>query len=300
MINTFRIIFLFWGLSFGLVMNASARDQKLSQLLSQMQTGTVSQFAEKLQRVKINKRSLAERRDLIFAAIDQQQTPWIKELIRQGLKPNEAFPTTLDHETLLMTPLLYAVSSRSPSHVVEALLDAGADASLSQEGILPLNFALSLGQYDTARLLLKRGAKADAADSITAMTPLMELVLSTSQSSNRQAVYRLMDELIEKGADINARNKRQSTALSWAALQMDQELVAALIQRGAKPNLADVDGTTPLHIAARKGDSATMSLLLKAGANACLKNQKGLMPQDLLKRPEQDPMYVQLSKACRP
>lgn len=283
-----------------LIEEAEAQDRKIAELLTQVKSGTVSEFATKLRQIKFSRLTPDQRQELILTAILNRRDDWIRELLQQGFDANEVFSIKSEDEPFLITPLLYAIASRAPLSVVESLVMAGADVSLGQEGLIPLNFALSRGEYETAQLLLEHGANANEAEQYSGKTPLMELIISAPQSSNRQAVYQLMDKLIEKGADINARDKRGYTAISWAVRQMDQKLVTALLQRGAQPNLTNVDGSTPLHLAAIYGDSAIVALLLQAGADACQQNKAGLTPQDMPIRPEQEHLYLQLFRVCSP
>jgi ankyrin repeat protein len=58
----------------------------------------------------------------------------------------------------------------------------------------------------------------------------------------------LVRELLERGADPNARNDEGATALMWAP--PDLEKTRLLLDRGADPNVRSADGRTPLLIAA--------------------------------------------------
>lgn len=55
--------------------------------------------------------------------------------------------------------------------------------------------------------------------------------------------------LLDKGADINARNDIQNTPLHEAAWHGHLETVKFLLEKGANPNLTAVDGKTPLALA---------------------------------------------------
>lgn len=75
-----------------------------------------------------------------------------------------------------------------------------------------------------------------------------------------------MQLLMDKGADVNAKNTFGSTALIRAAA--DQRKAKMLIDRGADVNAASKLGHTPLLIAAMSDPSAaTVKLMLAKGAN---------------------------------
>lgn len=75
-----------------------------------------------------------------------------------------------------------------------------------------------------------------------------------------------MQLLMDKGAEVNAKNTFLSTALIWAAA--DPRKAKMLIDRGADVNAASKLGHTPLLVAALSDPSiATVKLLLAKGAN---------------------------------
>src|SRR5215212_4933517 len=55
--------------------------------------------------------------------------------------------------------------------------------------------------------------------------------------------------------------------LHWAAYQQDVAVVERLLRKGADPNARNAYGVTPLSLAATTGHAALIEKLLKAGAN---------------------------------
>jgi uncharacterized protein len=82
-------------------------------------------------------------------------------------------------------------------------------------------------------------------------------------------------QLVRKGADVNAKSADGSTALHFAARAGDEALVTALLKAGADANVANRYGVTPLMEAAASQPSAVAALLLKAGANPNVSIGKG-------------------------
>ena len=73
---------------------------------------------------------------------------------------------------------------------------------------------------------------------------------------------------LEKGADINARNKNKMTALMVAAMYNNSpEVIDALVEHGADINAQNHKGNTALIFAAMMNDTEVVRALLKAGAN---------------------------------
>ena len=99
-------------------------------------------------------------------------------------------------------------------------------------------------------------------------TPLMLAVVKGDAAS--------VKALLASGADVNARNNAQATALLWAADNLEE--TELLLEHGADVNAASTDGRTALTIASGiSGDSAVVKLLLEHGANP---NPKGRSPGD--------------------
>jgi N-acyl-D-amino-acid deacylase len=83
--------------------------------------------------------------------------------------------------------------------------------------------------------------------------------------------------LIDKGADVNAKNRRSSTPLHWAI--HDEAKVRLLLAKGANVNAKQAQGRTPLYLAAMLGKSGpTMRLLFTRGADPNLASANGQTP----------------------
>ena len=72
--------------------------------------------------------------------------------------------------------------------------------------------------------------------------------------------------LLDKGADIEARDKDDGTALSWSAVKGHTEAVALLLDKGADIEEED-NGWRALHSAASAGHTEMVELLLDRGAD---------------------------------
>jgi uncharacterized protein len=84
--------------------------------------------------------------------------------------------------------------------------------------------------------------------------------------------------LLEKGADVRAREVDGTTALHYAAHYDDADLVKRLLEAGADAKAVNDYGATPLGEAAVTGDPAIIKALLAAGADAKATNQEGQTP----------------------
>lgn len=83
---------------------------------------------------------------------------------------------------------------------------------------------------------------------------------------------------MNNGADINAGDGNQDTALHWAVFKNNEACVKLLLERGAFVDARDYNNDTPLSWAARKGNFEVMKLLLDYNACVNLRNAKGETP----------------------
>jgi len=85
----------------------------------------------------------------------------------------------------------------------------------------------------------------------------------------------LINQYIEKKADLNAMDNYGYTPLKRAVDSGHLEAVKALLQGGANPNVKDRDGSTVLLLAAQSGQKDIVEALLAAKADANAKNSAG-------------------------
>lgn len=117
-------------------------------------------------------------------------------------------------------------------------------------------------------------------------TPLMNATWRPKTKQFREDSVRF---LIEHGADVNAVNEYNHSAIFWACWFASVQTVRFLINAGADVNVQhDNSGNTPLHIAHQRdeGNLEICKLLIEAGANVNAVNEDGYTP--LLKALEDD------------
>jgi uncharacterized protein len=115
---------------------------------------------------------------------------------------------------------------------------------------------------------------------VLALTALLRAAASApvadaAMDGNRDAVK----ALLKQAADVNAAQGDGMTALHWAAMKNDADLVQTLLYAGANVRATTrIGGYTPLLLAAKNGSADAMAPLVKAGANVNAATANGTTP----------------------
>ncbi len=182
------------------------------------------------------------------------------------------------------TPLHYAVFGGS-REVVAALLDAGAPADplvplgdMASRYISPLHLAAHYGDLAICELLVVRGADVNSklpSEGKSWIDPVLRIPLHHATESGNG---RLVEFLLNHGAEVGAVDSEGQTPLHGAAEFGDAAMVETLLARGTPVNAADKGGRTALYHAAERRDLAMVKTLLSYGANPDGKDRDGQTP----------------------
>ena len=80
---------------------------------------------------------------------------------------------------------------------------------------------------------------------------------------SKQKSYEKIKQLIEKGADVSAKDKNGNTPLHAAAARDNPEIVSMLIGKGSDRNAVNSEGKTPLALSQEKKLAKNIKLLSK-------------------------------------
>ncbi|VUC31204.1 unnamed protein product [Clonostachys rosea] len=192
-------------------------------------------------------------------------------------------------KTYELTPLLWAVKADSHD-TVNVLLEKGADVDAktpSKETALAV--AARSGYTSVAKLLLEKGASFDVKDedqksplllaAISGHTEMARLLLDLGAGFGDEGMQKslcraaesgktsMIELLIERGGDVDTKDKGGRTLLILAAKSGHEDTVKCLVEMSAKIEEADKKGRTALSWAAGDGNLETVEYLVGKGAD---------------------------------
>jgi ankyrin repeat protein len=198
-----------------------------------------------------NKHASVSAQDLqgetpLHHAIIQRSPAMVGLLIAHGADAN-----TRDRDG--WTPLMTAAYCNDAADVRVLVAHGGDPNAVSAQNFTPLGIAAQYGKDQAAVALIEAGADPGRPIGDAGYTPLMLATANHAQG--------MVQALIRKGADVNARNSGGITALMIAAANGRADMVELLMQAGANVKAQSERGDTALSIARAKGDDQVTRLL---------------------------------------
>ena len=170
------------------------------------------------------------------------------------------------------TPLMSACCQEHEG-CVRALLDAGADQSITVEGMTALQWSEEKGSIKIAKVLWNFSGASDVA---AWDQPIVHEALCIAVSSNDLHSVRLLLSEAAAGGLADAVNAAGLPALICAAMHGHVEMATLLIERGAGVNgVHHASGATPLAQACAHGHVSLAKMLLDRGASAGMVDRSG-------------------------
>ena len=162
-------------------------------------------------------------------------------------------------------PFLIALPSGNLS-AIEKCLDEGYDVNSKDEfGETVLEYALTLGDIQVAKLLIDRGA--DVNEVVVGNTKLHLLAINMYRLTEEDRLE-IIQYLLEHGADPNLLNDENETPLSLGVKDsITPEILECLLGYGADPNYTTGDYTPLLYVVQDPDKNELVRVLLENGAD---------------------------------
>ena len=178
------------------------------------------------------------------------------------------------------------------SDIVKLLVNASADVNTKdKKGITPLHSALFPPHEDDEvfhddlyknktqiiEILLTVNADVNAQDN-AGLTPLMHLSMLYGRYKSitgTQFISQILELFSKTNIYLNLQDVGGMTALSWAASESNENVVAWLIQNKADVHLKDNNGMTALLWAAMEGNADIVRMLINTDVDVNTKNTAG-------------------------
>ncbi|MEM4366883.1 MAG: ankyrin repeat domain-containing protein [Candidatus Anstonellales archaeon] len=183
------------------------------------------------------------------------------------LKNPERLLNQLEHELILAAREGYLERCK------DAVAKGASVNAVGLDGWTPLMEAVFSGKEDVVKALISMGACIEQKN-CDGDTALIIAVWSDSE--------KIASILLDAGADPNAKRKSGMTALMFAAIN-SPKLIEPLVKKGANIDATDCMQRTALMIAAIWGNKEGCIELMRLGANPLLQDNEGRMAEDLAK-----------------
>lgn len=142
-----------------------------------------------------------------------------------------------------------------------------ANVVATPEEIAARDQAIARGDLEGLKKLFEAKPSLVHGETGAKLSPLHQAIL------RRQS--KIVTELLERGADVQAPDSSARTPLHLAVERADAGIVQELLRRKADPTKRDRIGWTPLHHAAAKNRMEIATLLLDSGMDPNLRSELG-------------------------
>ncbi|WP_295153798.1 ankyrin repeat domain-containing protein [uncultured Brachyspira sp.] len=220
---------------------------------------------------EINTNEIEEIKDYYSSYTDEEIIDFIKEgdfkTIKQLIESKIIDVNyNLDIDEYFKSTILIQAIKYKQTDIINYLLENNADVNLALGYSTPLIEAILMHDRELALKLIDLGADVNLAAELTGFTPLTASAILHDIT--------ITELLIEKNADIEARDDNDINALIYAVNFDNEDMVKLLLEKGADANtVAKIENEhtdispTPLMNAAYKGNTNIINMLLENNAD---------------------------------
>ena len=200
--------------------------------------------------------------EIVQKILDSGDTAALQKLIDAGLDVNSR---DADGNTMLF----YLLTHYADLDMAKTLINAGADVNLpSANGLTPLLVATAIAAE------LQQTQPATTNDN-NLNAEIQRANFNEQQNFLLKRSQKLLQLLIDNGADVNQETPRGTPLMSAATSDLNAPLIEILLKADANVNQQDRFGRTALFYAAAFGCDTVSTMLLKAGADIRITDNDG-------------------------
>jgi ankyrin repeat protein/CHAT domain-containing protein len=238
-----------------------------------------------------------------MSAAENENINKVKQYLEEGINPSLSLPGDDGWQAL------HFAAREGNLELIKILLNHNAEVNTfcETDGVqyTPLMLAVYNDDFLTAMQLVEQGANPDlsneSGESARSLAKDMELERHSLLFDDKDKAYNdymqkqgLIDavkntdltefkQLIEKGYDVNQKDKFGWTALHYAARDNKTEFARMLLENDADPDIQKDDGYTAFMLAARNNQIPMLKLLIEYKADSALKDKNGKTAIDIAK-----------------
>ena len=212
--------------------------------------------------VEFNAKDNSQQKEL-YKALSNGHANIVELLLSKGADVNKRASPMIGMNREIYSPLGIAIK-KGNLPIVKILLMYSANPNIQcRSNDYPLEFALSFGHTEIAKLLLEHGADINQGTFLE-QTPLHYF----------RGQLEIVKFLIEHGANVNQRDELGYTPLHFAAADGYLETLLFLIKHNANINSASNYEGTPLHGAVKNCREQIVDTLLQNGCEVNIKEHR--------------------------
>jgi len=212
----------------------------------------------------------------------------VHKAIRSGISPQQLNKLLrkgqlVDQVDAKGQTCLHLSVSRGMLEIIHVLLKRGANPNLQDNnGFTPLHCAAIEKQLESCKLLLTESKTINVNTENFENSSVLHYLARVPVTDENVVLFRcILDMLIKKGINVNAKNKQHEAPIHFACMTSNVSVVAFLLERGADYNIKTALGETPLHYAVRCESTKLVRMLMENGADPTETALDGSTPVDI-------------------
>lgn len=171
------------------------------------------------------------------------------------------------------TPIFLALEHYDRMDFLQTLINKGADLNARSNGITPLYKAVELNKIQVVALFVKNGADPSIPNHDG------QIPLAIAVTNNAEAIAgMLLYASSQAEQDASWKNHLGEPVILMAAQKGQGNVIRTLLSYGANPNATDYMDNTALTVAARQGNAPMIQFLVESGADLNHQNMLGITP----------------------